>query len=152
MGAPRQVTAPPARAVRPRAEPTQVSVASKGGLGARKPSLRFVRNTCRGAPRWCCVPEAAAAPGATGGWVAAEVDYQLCGGEAWERALRCVTGLGGSLHSICSCKTSVTSHSAVRITTHPPPDQSQPLKRTARSTVIARPGVELQSQTSMSPL
>lgn len=81
---------------------------------------------------------AAAERGAAGGRVAAEVDYQLCGGERpGERALRCVTGLGGSLHSVCSCNTSVTSHSAVvRITTHP-----QQLKQAARSAVVARPGV-----------
>lgn len=69
--------------------------------------------------------------------------------EAWERALRCVTGLGGSSHSVCSCNTSVKIHSDVGIRTHPPPDQSQQIKQTARSAVVARPGVELQRQTSM---
>lgn len=69
--------------------------------------------------------------------------------EAWERALRCVTGLGGSLHSVCSCNTSVTSHSDVGITAHPPPDQSQQIKQTVRSAVVARPGAELQRQTSV---
>lgn len=38
-------------------------------------------------------------------------------------------------------------HSDVGITTHPPPDQSQQIKQTARSVVVARPGVEPQRQT-----
>lgn len=35
---------------RPRAELTRVSVASEGGAGVRKLSLRFVRNRCRELP------------------------------------------------------------------------------------------------------
>lgn len=53
MGARRRAAAPPAGRgwqARPRTGLTRVSVASEGGAGVRKLSLRFVRNRCRELP------------------------------------------------------------------------------------------------------
>lgn len=119
------------------------------GAGARKLSLRFVRNRCRELPAMLCSMGAAPERGAAAGqgrlrWITSCVEERGLG-----EGTEVCEGLGGSLHSVCSCNTSVTSHSCVRITTHPPPDRSQQIKQTARSAALARPGAELQRQASM---
>lgn len=84
MGAPGRAAAPPAGQVGGEAAGwAYVSVSGIGrrGLRVRKLSLRFVRNGCRELPAGAAWLRGCGRAGSRRQAGAAEVDYQLCGGE-----------------------------------------------------------------------
>lgn len=118
----------------------------------RKPSLRFVRNTCQGAPHWRCATEGlqwSGEPLASGlrlRWITSCVEERGLG-EGAEVCDRAWGELAQRLLMQYQC-----NELFGRRNYNSPSSQPKPTTKTARSAVVARPGVELQSQTSMPPL
>lgn len=124
MGAPRRAAAPLARAGGRGLSPRGCQWHPKEGAGSEETVSEVHEEHVPGAPR----RRGTARPGAAaelpaGGlwlrWITSCVEERGLG-EGAEGGDGVGWG-GGSLHSICSCNTSVTSHLAVGVAAHPPP-------------------------------
>lgn len=152
MGAPRRAAAPLARAGGHGLSPRGCQWHPKEGAGSEETVAEVHEEHVPGAPRRRGTAWPRGCGGAAGRRVAAEVDYQLCGGERAGRGRRGVRRGWGELAQHLRTRYQCNQSLGCRSCSSPSSDWCQQLRQTARSAGVAWPGPELQSRPSMPPL